>query len=148
MVTALPELPPPTNRLADLTEPEQFVLGCFRRWLAGPAQREILWRTLSYELDSGEARTALKGLEIVIRAVTAHAHRNVSYHQPCCPCVGGDEIGLLTLVTAVQREQPELARLVARNFVHAEGMTTLLAAASVFAAALKRADVELPLRFG
>jgi hypothetical protein len=147
MVTAFPELPPPTDRVGDLTGPEQLVLGCFRRWLAGGTQREMLWRLLTHELAAAEARAALKGLEAMIRVLTAHAHRNIAYHQPCCPCVGPDEVGLLTLVTAVQREQPALARLVAGNFVHHDGLKMLLAAADMFASALKRGARELPLRF-
>jgi hypothetical protein len=145
MATAFPELPPPTDRVGDLTEPEQLVLGCFRRWLAGSTQREMLWRRLAHELAPGEARTALRGLEAMIRVLTAHAHRNITYHQPCCPCIGPDEVGLLTLVTAVQRDQPALARLVGANFVNHEGLSVLLAAADLFASALK--PRELPLRF-
>jgi hypothetical protein len=145
MVTAFPELPPPTDRVGDLTEPEQLVLCCFRRWLAGGAQRQMLWRQLTHELAPGKARTALRGLEAMIRVLTAHAHRNITYHQPCCPCVGPDEVGLLTLVTAVQRGQPALARLVGANFVNHEGLNVLLGAADLFASALK--PCELPLRF-
>jgi hypothetical protein len=147
MVTAIPELPPPTDRAGDLTEPEQLVLRCLRRWLAGGAQREMLWRLLTHELPAADARTALGGLEAMIRVLTAHAHRNIAYHHPCCPCVGPDEVGLLTLVTAVQREQPEMARLVGANFVRPDGMRMLLAAADMFASALKRGARELPLRF-
>ena len=147
MMTAIPDLPPPTDRVGDLTEPEQLVLGCFRRWLAGGAQRELLWRLLAHELPAADARTALGGLEAMIRVLTAHAHRNIAYHQPCCPCIGPDEVGLLTLVTAVQREQPELARLVGANFVRPDGMRMLLAAADMFASALKRGARELPLRY-
>jgi hypothetical protein len=145
MVTAFPELPPPTDRLGDLTEPERLVVGCFRRWLAGGTQREMLWRLLAHELAPGEARTALRGLEAMIRVLTAHARRNITYHQPCCPCIGPDEVGLLTLVTAVQRDQPALARLVGANFVNHEGLGVLLGAADLFASALKPRD--LPLRF-
>jgi len=79
--------------------------------------------------------------------LTAHATRNITYHRPCCPCVGPDEVALLTLVTAVQRSQPELARLVARNFVPHDRVSLILAAIDLFASALKRAAIELPLRF-
>jgi hypothetical protein len=147
MVTAFPELPPPTDQVGDLTEPEQLVLRCLRRWLAGGTHREMLWRMLSHDIEPGEARVALKGLEAMIRVLTMHAHRNIAYHQPCCPCIGPDEVGLLTLVTAVQREQPELARLVAGTFVRHDGIKVLLAAADVFASTLKRCACELPLRF-
>jgi hypothetical protein len=105
----------------------------------------MLWRLLTHELAPGGARTALRGLEAMIRVLTAHAHRNITYHQPCCPCIGPDEVGLLTLVTAVQRDQPALARLVGANFVNHEGLKMLLAAADLFASALK--PRELPLRF-
>lgn len=147
MVSAIPELPPPTDRVGDLTEPERLVLHCFRRWLAGGAQREMLWRQLTHELRTSDARAALGGLEAMIRVLTAHAHRNIAYHHPCCPCLGPDEVGLLTLVTAAQREQTALAHLVAANFVRPGGMKTLLAAADLFATALKRGARALPLRF-
>lgn len=147
MVTAIPELPPPTDRVGDLTEPERLVLGCFRRWLSGGAHHEMLWRQLTHELRASDARAALAGLETMIRVLTAHAHRNIAYHQPCCPCIGPDEVGLLTLVTAVQREQPALAHLVAANFVRPSGMRVLLAATDLFATALKRGARELPLRY-
>jgi hypothetical protein len=147
MVTAIPELPPPTDRVGDLTEPERLVLHCFRRWLAGGAQHEMLWRQLTHELHAPDARAALGGLEAMIRVLTAHAHRNIAYHHPCCPCIGPDEVGLLTLVTAVQREQPALAHHVAANFVRPGGTKMLLAAADLFATALRRGARELPLRF-
>ncbi len=147
MVTAIPELPPPSDRVGDLTEPERLVIHCFRRWLAGGAQREMLWRLLTHELRAPDARAALGGLEAMIRVLTAHAHRNIAYHHPCCPCVGPDEAGLLTLVTAVQRAQPALAQLVAARFVGPGGMKMLLAAADLFAGALRRGARELPLRF-
>ena len=146
-MTDLPELPPPTDRLGDLTEPEQLVVRAFRRWLAGGEQRELLWRTLAYELDAAEARTALQGLEATIRVLSAHALRNIAYHHPCCSVLAPDEAGLLTLVTAVQREQHEVALLVANSFVGKQGMKILITAADMFASALKRASVELPLRF-
>ncbi len=147
MVTDFPELPPPTDRFGDLTEAEQLVIRSLRRSLAGGPQREMLWRSLAYELDAGEARAAMKGLEAMIGVLTAHAQRNIAYHQPCCPCIGPDEVGLLTLVTAVQREQHALAKLVAGNFVCDAGLRVLLAATDMFAAALKRGARELPLRF-
>lgn len=147
MVTAFPELPPPSDRVGDLTEPERLVVQCFRRWLAGGAQHEMLWRQLTGELHAPDARAALGGLEAMIRVLTAHAHRNIAYHHPCCPCIGPDEAGLLTLVTAVQREQPDLAHHVAASFVRPGGMKMLLAAADLFAGALKRGTRELPLRY-
>jgi hypothetical protein len=147
LVTDFPELPPPTDRLGDLTEPERLVVRAFRRWLAGGEQRELLWRTLAYELDAAEARAALQGLEATIRVLSAHAARNIAYHHPCCGMLAPDEAGLLTLVTAVQREQHQVALLVANSFVGKQGMKILLAATDMFASALKRASVELPLRF-
>jgi len=146
-LTDFPELPPPTDRFGDLTEPEQLVVRAFRRWLAGGEQRELLWRTLAHELDAAEARAALQGLEATIRVLGAHAQRNIAYHHPCCSALAPDEAGLLTLVTAVQREQREVALLVANSFVGTEGVKVLTAAAGLFASALKRASVELPLRF-
>ncbi len=146
MMTAIPELPPPSDRVGDLTEPERLVLHCFRRWLAGGAHHQMLWRQLTHELGASEARAALGGLEAMIQVLTAHAHRNIAYHHPCCPCIGPDEVGLLTLVTAVQRAQPALAHHVATNFVRPGGTKMLLAAADLFACALKRGARELPLR--
>ena len=147
LVTDFPELPPPTDRLGDLTEPEQLVVRAFRRWFAGGEQRELLWRSLAYELDAAEARAALQGLEATIRVLSAHASRNIAYHHPCCSALASDEAGLLTLVTAVQREQREVARLVVNTFVGEQGLRILLTATDMFASALKRALVELPLRF-
>ena len=53
MVTAFPELPAPTDRIGDLTEPERLVVCCFRHWLAGGTQREMLWRRRTHELAPG-----------------------------------------------------------------------------------------------
>ncbi len=147
MVSASPELPPPSDRVSDLTEAERLVLHCFRRWLAGGAQHEMLWRRLTHEMHASDARAALGGLEAMIQVLTAHAHRNIAYHHPCCPCIGPDEVGLLTLVTAVQRDERPLAHHVAANFVRPGGTKMLLAAAGLFASALRRGTQELPLRF-
>ena len=142
-----PELPPPTGRVGDLTEAEQVVLGCFRRWLSGPTHREMLERSLAYELTPGEARAAMKGLEATIRVLSAHASRNIRYHHPCCPAMAPDEVGLISLVAAVQRRQSQLADLVAERFVAREGVRPLLAATAMFAAALEQGTIRLPLRF-
>ena len=146
-MSSFPELPPPTDRLADLTESEQLVLSCFRRVLAGPEHRDALNRGLSHQFGPPGARAALQGLEATIRVLTAHASRNIAYHRPCCPCVGADEIAFLTVVTAVQRDHLELAHLVARNFVPEPRVPLVLGAAAMFANALLRAGLELPLRF-
>jgi hypothetical protein len=61
--------------------------------------------------------------------------------------VGGDEVALLTIVTAVQRGEGALARMVAGNFVPSDRIGLILGAVAVFAEALRRASVELPLRF-
>lgn len=146
-MTAMPELPPPSDRFGDLAESERLVVQSIRRWLAGGPQHEMLWRQLARELPAADARAALGGLEAMIRVLGAHARRNIAYHHPCCPCIGPDEAGLLSLVTAVQRAQPALAHHIAAQFVRPAGMKMLLAAADLFAGALKRGARELPLRF-
>jgi hypothetical protein len=109
--------------------------------------RDMLQRSLAHELAPTEAQEAMKGLEATIRVLCAHACRNIRYHHPCCPAMAPDEVGLVSLIAAVQRRQRDLADLVAETFVAREGVRPLLAAAGLFAAALERGALRLPLRF-
>jgi hypothetical protein len=142
----LPDLPPLTDRVRDLTESELFALRCVRRRLAGGGHYEILARTLAAEMRREHARKILARLEAIVRVLGMAARRNLAYHQPCCPCLGPDEALLLTFVAAAQNDQLPLARFLASEAVAPCGIERLVGAGREFGAALARGGHHLPLR--
>ena len=151
--TGLPNKPPP-RRLDELGETEAMVLRCLRHWLAGFQHQDHLawsmaWNDLAGSLGAQRARLALTALTGLVRALCGHRRRIISYHQPCCPCLGADELSVLSLIADCQSDASgETAHLRAAWLVTPAGVPTLVAAARRFSDSLGEHELRIAGRQG
>jgi hypothetical protein len=135
----------PTS-VQELSEAERLVLWAFRRWVSGPTQLPMLAREFDRQFRRSEARPALVALDAALGALTRHARRTIVYHQPCCPCLGGDEVCFISIVAAVQGGAPQAARGMAQWLMRAPGLEAFMASLDDFAACLTGSGLDLPYR--
>ena len=140
-------LPP----VGDLANEERLLLDAYRRWLRGIARSDVaewewVWRHWSTRFGSDRARTVLAALEGLIRCLSGHAQRRIAYHPPCCGVLGADEVTLLRLVGAAQRDEAGRSRTIAAGLVSTAGIGDLVAAALRLGDALRSAGLHLPSR--
>lgn len=94
--------------LKDLTESEGLLVWTFRHWCAGAVTGDhrhwfLVRKAFSERLGAERGRLALVCFERLFRSLAAHGLRPLRYHRPCCPCLGEDEVWLVSLVAACQR---------------------------------------------
>ncbi len=138
---------PLNPRMSDLADGEQRTVRALRLWLAGGSHRRAAGDGLARHPETAAGRMAVGAIEAAVRILAAHALRNLRYHHPCCPCLGGDEAALLALFSAAQNGDDELARFVAGTLVHPAGRPALLRAARALGDALLHCGASLPLRY-
>ena len=92
------------------------------------------------------ARKAAGAVGAVMRQLSSHAHRRISYHHLLCPCLGEDELSFVQLVAAVQHRNWRIATGIARTCLSEDGIGDMIAATSQLAVILTHHEVGLPLR--
>jgi len=137
--------------MAELEPAERFLVSAFRRWVLGlrdnrGALMSLVWDDFEGRFGARDGKDAMAAFAGVIRGLQCHARRRIAHHQPCCPCLGGDETGIVCFVAACQNGQPLLARGLAEGMVRDEGVGELLGAAARMARLMKKYGLELPLR--
>jgi hypothetical protein len=135
----------PTS-VQELGEAERFVLWSFRRWVAERGQLPMLAREFDRQFRRSEARPALLALDAALTALTRHARRTIVHHQPCCPCLGADEVCFVSIVAALQGGATAAARAMAQWLVRAPGVAAFVAPLDDFAACLAGSGLDLPYR--
>ena len=138
---------------ADLHSSENLVVWSYRSWaMAIQAGGEQRWRLLRYEFRRqfgvASSEAALDRFSVMMRQIGSHARAPMQYHMPCCPCLGEQEVGVLSLVAACQARQWSLARRIASCLVDAEAAGSVIAAANAVADLMRRHLPPLPLRLG
>ncbi len=139
------------SSFAWLDRAEHLILWSFHRWVLGlnenTAQHwSLVWNEFGREFGARQGRTALTGFASLVRALQCHARRNIRYHRPCCPCLGADELWLLSFVAACQRRDHTRARAVAEWKVRDQGIGDLLDAGARFARSMSDHALILTLR--
>lgn len=139
--------------MAELNSSEQFVVWSFRRWVLGLKQNtgdhwNFVWNEFSRQLGNQDGRDALSGFAGLIKTIQCNARRRVCYHQPCCACLGADEVSLVCFVAACQHGQRRLARSLAEWLVTGEGIGDMLEAGCRLAEGMRRHGLVLPERCG
>jgi len=94
---------------------ERLVVVGFRCWMAGYeydsiACWEVAWNTYASELGATDARRAFSGLQYWVRSVRQATHRTIRCFPHCCGRVCRDECMALSLVSALQEDNNDLAR--------------------------------------
>ena len=137
----------PTS-LGELDLAERLVVWSFRRWVSGTENWALVEREFRRQFAEGAAHGALRSFAMFVEALRCHARRVIRYHQPGCPCLGCDEVCVLTMITAAQAGDTNLAKATGRWLVRAEGLEDLLQAAGALGQAMTRQDLHLPRRVG
>lgn len=135
----------PTS-VQELAEAERLVLWSFRRWVSGPEQLPMLAREFDRQFRRSEAQPALLALDAALTGLSRHARRTIVYHQPCCPCLGADEVCFVSIVAALQGGAPQAARAMAQWLVRAPGLEAFVTPLDDFAACLTGSGLDLPYR--
>ena len=137
---------PNAFRVAQDTAPlwpaERLLIWSFRRWAVGfrencVHQWALVWREFRQAFGGDEAWPALAAFAALFKELMIHGRRTVHAHQPCCPCLGGDEAWLLSFVGACQNGDWLGARALAEAMVEVDGVGDLLHAGSSLAARLR-----------
>ena len=136
------------NTLGELDLPERLVVWSFRRWVSGTENWALVEREFRRQFADGAAHDALRSFAMFVEALRCHARRVIRYHQPGCPCLGCDEVCVLTMITAAQAGDLNLAKATGRWLVRAEGLDDLMQAAGALGQAMARQDLHLPRRIG
>lgn len=135
----------PTS-VQELSEGERLVLWAFRRWVSGPEHLSMLAREFDRQFRRSDARPALLALDAALTGLSRHARRSIIYHQPCCACLGADEVCLISIVAALQADAGLAARSMARWLVRAEGVEAFVAPLDRLAEQLSSSGHDLPYR--
>jgi len=135
----------PTS-IQELREGERLVLWAFRRWVSGREHLPMLAREFDRQFRQSEARPALIALDAALAGLTRHARRTIVYHQPCCACLGADEVCLISIVAALQNDATAAARAMAQWLVRSEGVDGFTTALEDFADCLTGSGHDLPYR--
>ena len=134
--------------LGELDQPERLVVWSFRRWVSGTENWALVEREFRRQFADGAAHGALRSFAMFVEALRCHARRVIRYHQPGCPCLGCDEVCVLTMITAAQAGDLNLAKATGRWLVRADGLDDLMQAAAALGQAMARQDLHLPRRLG
>lgn len=135
----------PTS-VQELGEGERLVVWAFRRWVSGPEHMPMLAREFGRQLRQADARPALVALDTALGALSRHARRTIVYHQPCCACLGADEVCLISIVAALQAGAVPAARAMAQWLVRAEGVDSFVAQLDELGDCLSTSGHDLPYR--
>ncbi len=135
----------PTS-VQELTEAERLVLWAFRRWVGGPEHLPMLAREFDRQFRRDDARPALIALDAALTVLSRRARRTITYHQPCCACLGADEVCFLSIVAAAQAGAANAARAMANWLVRDDGVASFIQSLDDFAECLADSGHDLPYR--
>lgn len=143
-------IPWPTA-MAELEPAERLVVWAFRRWVTGlhlnaAGHWSLVRREFVRQFGSDAGQRALGAFAALIRAIQGHARRRITYHQPCCPCLGADEALLVSFVFACQHRQWALARSAAEWMVRDDGVGDMMGAGGRLGALMRERELVIPDR--
>jgi hypothetical protein len=142
------EAPYHPTTLGELDLAERLVVWSFRRWVSGTENWALVEHEFRRQFADGAAHGALRSFAMFVEALRCHARRVIRYHQPGCPCLGCDEVCVLTMITAAQSGDMNLAQATGRWLVRPEGLEGLMDAAEALGQAMARQDLHLTRRIG
>ncbi|HAM48155.1 MAG TPA: hypothetical protein DCO73_10480 [Alphaproteobacteria bacterium] len=147
--SALSTISSPT-KLDQLSRQERVVALALRHAMHGICGTDSacwshLWTSFAPDCGVAAARKAAGALAAFIRQLATHATRQISYHQPLCPCLGEDEHILLKLIALTQHRDWRNASALARHYVHEDGIGDIIAATSRLTVVLSGCRLELPI---
>ena len=122
------------KKLFDLPA-ERLVLTGFRCCLAGYQHGsiecwEVAWNEFSRELGTTGARRVFGDVLFWARAVRGASRRRIDCYPYCCRQVCRDECMALSVISALQHDQPDLARIATYHLTQADRSDEVTAAAA------------------
>jgi len=134
-----------------LAPAERFLLRAFRLWISGLRENagaywSRVWNDFAREFGAADGREALTAFACLVKELQCHARRRITYHRPCCPCLGGDEASILALVAACHGPDLAAARALARGLVEADGVGDLVGAGARLGTVMRRHGKALTRR--
>jgi hypothetical protein len=139
------------SHLFELDAAEQLLLNGIRHWIAGwvhmsPEPWEQAWAAFSRQLGRHRSREAVAALAGLVDTLRGNVRRSFHYHQPCCPCIGADEICLVLMAGAAQRGEHTRVEAMARWLVHERAVDEIGRHAKAIGEILARGGLALPHR--
>lgn len=137
--------------MTELAPAERFIVWCFRRWVLGLRENNgshwsLVWNEFARQLGAQDGKAALSNFTNLVKCLQVYSRRKIYHHQPCCPCLSGDEAWVISLVAACQNRQLCLARSLAEWMIEPEGTGDLLDAGLRLAEAIQRHALNLQHR--
>lgn len=147
--SALSEAPPWPTSTRELTVGEHLLVWSFRRWVLGLRANDgghwsLVWNEFARQFGPRDGRAALSAFARLIHTLLCRARRTLRHHQPCCPCLGADEVRIVALVAACQNGGP--ARALAEELAAPSATGDLLDAGGRLARIMARRNLALPAR--
>ena len=148
-----PNMAPRPTSMDDLDAAERLIVWSFRRWVIGLRENRaehwsFVWNEFTRQFGAGAGKEALSGFAALMKGVQCYARRTLHYHQPCCPCLGDDEVSVMRLVAACQSQQLLRARSIAEWLVAPEAVGELLQGGTQLAHIMRKHALILPQRAG
>lgn len=132
--------------ITELTEGERFVVWAFRRWVSGAEHLPMLAREFHRQVRRSDVRPALVAFDAALTGLSRHARRSIIYHQPCCACLGADEVCFVSIVAAQQAGAISAARAMAGWLILPVGLDAFLTALDLLGEYLAASGHDLPYR--
>ncbi|MEM7171379.1 MAG: hypothetical protein AAF530_14500 [Pseudomonadota bacterium] len=137
--------------VSELHPAEALFLRCFRSWVLGIVSQDTrhwdqVWNTIGVSFPADDRAQVMSHFIEMIRSLELHGRRVIHHHQPDCPCVGPDELKVLTLLAACQNRRPHLARNIAQELVGDGGQNPLFAASITLAQLFEKCGLAMPVR--
>lgn len=132
--------------MTDLDPGERLVIWAFRCWASGTESRPMVRSEFHRRFAPRHAEAAMGAFEGLVDAIRGAACRVLNHHAPCCPCVGPDEMCVVTLVAASQERDADLAHAAVHCLVCSDAVERASAAAEALGDTLARHGLALPSR--
>ncbi|MDE2166283.1 MAG: hypothetical protein KGJ66_08085 [Alphaproteobacteria bacterium] len=130
----------------DLAVAERLIVWSFRCWVSDSERWPLVWQEFTRQFPADLARPAMRAFEEFVAGICRRAHRVIHYHQPCCPCLGSDELHVLSIIAAAQRNDIGAAENACRRLVYEDGVEGLFTTAARLGRIMTSRGLLLPRR--
>ena len=132
--------------VADLAFPEAFLIWAFRRVLRDHGGREALVPTFRRAFGGEGFETAIETFFELCDCITRCSRQALRINPLPDEHLTGQEESLIAILSALQRNETDRARLLTEWQIGPEGQSNFTAAAADFATLLRKAGKRLPSR--
>ncbi len=131
--------------LSDLEVAEQFVIWVLRNWMASGESWPQLWAGMTAFLGSGDSPEALRALDEMLLGLRRCGRRPINIGPTSHP-ITAQELSLLCLLEAYQRDDLPYAEEIGKWLVRPDAQSAFGASSNALAAILIAHGLDLPRR--